>query len=214
MKKYNRTQENELLKEIMRHEDPQDLVNFRVLFTGPYIKTIQSQAISEMKVENDIRGYTYIDKFIDACPSPVDVLTVEETAQLHLDWCADQGIDAGDFIVKMYAVLSKSYAKLNCFMLQGQSDAGKTYWTLPVLCFPDLIGQTIQSQDFAYQRCLSKEVIQIPELSLSKPEQVEEAKKIFEGLLTTMNVKNKDPRVLERTPVLLTCNNVPWKFFN
>lgn len=79
-------------------------------------------------------------------------------------------------------------------------------------CFPDLIDQTIQSQDFAYQRCLAKEIIQIPELSLSKPEQVEEAKKIFEGLPTTVNVKNKEPRVLERTPVLLTCNNMPWKF--
>lgn len=106
MRKYNRTQEDELLKEIMRHEDPQDLVNFRVLFTGPYIRTIQAQAISEMRIENDIRGYTYIDKFIEECPSPVDVLSVEETAQLHLDWCADQGID--DFMVKLYCVLAKS----------------------------------------------------------------------------------------------------------
>lgn len=99
-------------------------------------------------------------------------------------------------------------------MLQGQSNAGKTFWNLPVLSFPDLVGQTIQSQDFAYQRCLNKELIQIPEMSLSKPEQVEEAKKIFEGLPTTVNIKNKEPRVLERTPVILTCNNVPWKFYN
>lgn len=97
MKKYNRTQEEKLLKEIMRHEDPQDLVNFRVLFTGPYIKTIQTQAISEMRIENEVRGYTYIDKFVDECPSPVDVMSVEETAQVHLQWCQDQGIDAGKF---------------------------------------------------------------------------------------------------------------------
>lgn len=133
MRKYNRTQEDELLKEVMKGEDPQDLVNFRVLFMGPYIRTIQAQAISEMRIENDIKGYTYIDKFIDECPSPVDTLSVEETAQLHLDWCADQGIDCRDFLVKLYCVLVKSYAKLNCFMLQGQSNAGKTYWTLPVL---------------------------------------------------------------------------------
>lgn len=49
---------------------------------------------------------------------------------------------------------------------------------------------------------------------MSKPEQVEEIKKIFEGLPTTINVKNKEPRVLERTPVLLTCNQVPWRFFS
>lgn len=214
MKKYNKTNEEELLKEIIKPEDLQDLVNYRVLFTGPYIRTIQAQAISELRIENNLMGYTYIDKFIEECPSPVDVMGVEETAQLHLDWCSDQGIDTGDFMVKLNCVLSKSYAKVNCFMLQGQSNASKTYWTLPVMCFPDIVGQTIQSQDFAYYRCLSKEIIQIPELSLSKPEKVEESKKIFEGLPTTVNVKNKVPRVLERTPVILTCNNHPWKFFN
>lgn len=213
MRKYNRINEEELLNEVMRHEDPQDLLNYHVLFTGPYIRTIQAQAISEMWIENNLIGYSYIDKFIDECPSPIDVLSVEETAQLHLNWCSDQGIDCGDLMVKLYCVLAKNYAKINCFMMQCQSNAGKTYWTLPVMCFPDLVGQTIQSQDFANQRCLFKEVIQIPELSLSKPEQVEEAK-IFEGLPTTVNVKNKEPHVLERTPVILICNNHPWKFFN
>lgn len=214
MKKYNRTDEEELLKEIMRREDPQDIVNFRVLYTGPMIKTIQQQAICEMRIENDLKGYTYIDKFVEECPSPVDVMTVEETAQVHLQWCQEQGIDAGDFLMKMYSVLAKTYPKINCFMLQGQSNDGKTFWTLPLLCFPDMVGQTIQSQDFAFQRCLNKEIIQIPEMSLSKPEQVEETKKIFEGLPTTVNIKIKEPRVLERTPVILTCNSLPWKFFN
>lgn len=72
----------------------------------------------------------------------------------------------------------------------------------------------MQSQDFAFMKCVGKDVIQIPELTLSKNEQVEELKKVFEGINTTVNVKNKEPRVLERTPVLLTCNQVPWRFFS
>lgn len=98
-------------------------------------------------------------------------------------------------------------------MMQGQSNAGKTYWTQPLMPFPDLVGQTVQSQGFAWQKYLNKEVIQIPELSLSKPEQVEETKKIFEGLETTISVKNKEPKVLNRTPIILTCSSSPWKFF-
>lgn len=84
MTKYNRTNEEELLREIMTENDPQDLVTFRVLFTGPYIRTIHAQAIQEMRVEKELNGYTYVDKFIDECPSPVDCLSVEETAALHL----------------------------------------------------------------------------------------------------------------------------------
>lgn len=79
-------------------------------------------------------------------------------------------------------------------MLQGASNAGKTFWTTGLLPFPDVTGQTVQSQDFAYQKCLNKEIIQIPELSLTKPETVEESNTIFEGLPTTVNVKNKEPR--------------------
>lgn len=191
MAKYNRTNEEELLREIMAGNDPTDLVTFRVLFTGPYIRTIQAQAIQELCVEKEMSGYTYVDKFIDECPTPVDCLSVEETAALHLQWCREQNIDIWDFLMKEYCILSKTFPKINCLMLQ-----------------------TVQSQDFMYQRCLQKEVIQIPEMTLSKPEQVEETKKIFEGLPTTVNIKFKDPRILDRTPVILTCNALPWKFFN
>lgn len=55
--------------------------------------------------------------------------------------------------------------------------------------------------------------MQISELSLTKPEQVEEAKKIFESLETTISIKNKEPKIFERTLVILTCNQVPWKFY-
>lgn len=77
----------------------------------------------------------------------------------------------------------------------------------------DVIGQTIQSADFAFQNCVSKEIIQIPELKFTKPEQVEEAKKVFEGLPNMVNIKNKEPARLQRTPVILTCNQLPWTGF-
>ena len=77
----------------------------------------------------------------------------------------------------------------------------------------DEIGQTIQSSDFAFQNCVGQEVIQIRELKFTKPEQIEEANKIFEGLSTMVNIKHKEPARLERTPVILTCNQGPWTGF-
>lgn len=179
-----------------------------------YYKTIFGQALMEIRLENEVAGLTYLDKFIQDCPSPVDCMSVEQSAEVHRDWCRLQGIDQGDFLMKMFAILDKTFPKRNCFMLQGQSNAGKTFWTMPCLPFPDLVGHTVQSQDFVFMKCLGKDIIQIPELTLSKNEQIEELKKVFEGLNTTVNIKNKEPRVLERTPVLLTCNQVPWRFFS
>ena len=97
-------------------------------------------------------------------------------------------------------------------MMQGASNAGKTFWTDP-LSVVDMVGQTIPSQDFCFQNCINKQIINIPELTFSKMEQVEEAKKIFEGLPTCINIKNKEPVRLGRTPVILTCNQAPWVQF-
>lgn len=177
---------------------------------------IKDQALKEVDLLRDLSGKTYIDKLIEECPAVENTMTVQETINTYNEWCWEQGIRPGDFMMKLYCILEKSYSKINCFMLQGASNAGKTFWTTGLLPFPfpDVTGQTVQSQDFAYQTCLNKEIIQIPELSLTKPETVEERKKIFEGLPTTVNVKNKEPRLLQRTPVILTCNKVPWTFCN
>lgn len=214
MRKYSKFTDEDLLKEIMKEGDPNDVREIRILCTMHYFQQVLRQAVTEIKLEDELNGLTYIDKFIQECPSPPDVMTVEETAQLYIQWCQYQNIDPGDLLMKKYAVLGKVYPKRNCLMLQGQSNAGKTFWTVPLMPFADCIGQTIPSQDFAFMKCVNKDLIQIPELTLSKPEQVEEFKKVAEGLPTSVNVKHKDPRILERTPVVLTCNETPWKFFN
>lgn len=34
--------------------------------------------------------------------------------------------------MKEYCILAKVFPKINCLMLQGMSNAGKTYWTVPL----------------------------------------------------------------------------------
>lgn len=105
-------------------------------------------------------------------------------------------------------ILGKYDPKKNCLMLQGGSNAGKTYWSTALVPIRDVVGGTVNSTDFTFQKCL--ELIIIPELSLTKPEQMEELKQVMEGYPILANIKNKEPRILKRTPILLQCNQTPW----
>lgn len=147
---------------------------------------------------------------VEDCPIVDGTMSIDQTANVFKEWCVEQNIDAGDFILKLYIILAKKDAKRNTFMLQGQSNAGKTYWTNGLTPFPDSIGGTTQSAEFAFMKCLGKDIIVIPELTLTKPEAVEELKQVMEGFPVQVNIKNKEPKVLSRTPVLLQCNSTPW----
>jgi hypothetical protein len=50
----------------------------------------------------------------------------------------------------------------------------------------------------------------IPELTIVKPEVCEEMKKVFEGFNVMINIKNREPQILHRTPIILQCNELPW----
>ena len=213
IEKYQKKSIDELLRCIIRQNCKEELELFRTLRLGPNFKDVFMQALNELDIEANERGDTYIDAFARNVQPLPGSLTRSETAAVFLDWCREQNISAPDLLLKFFLVLDKSFPKLNSIMLQGASNAGKTYWAKAVLSLGDMVGQTIQSTDFAYQQCLDKLAIQIPELSLTKPEQVEEFKKVCEGLPIQINIKNKEPRRLPRTPVILTCNEVPWKNF-
>lgn len=211
--KHNKKTVPDLLQSIIEMGDKSELELFRTLRLGPNFQLILSQALSELELEARQRGDTYIDHYIQNCSYKENTFNVTQTTYLFLQWCKEQRIVPGEFLLQLFCVLDKALPKINCFTLQGQSNAGKTYWTQPLMDNSDVVGQTIQSADFAYQNCIGKDIIQIPELKFTKPEQVEESKKIFEGLGTMVNVKNKEPARLQRTPVVLTCNQLPWTGF-
>lgn len=69
---------------------------------------------------------------------------------------------------------------------------GKAYWSTTLAPIRDVVGGTINSTDFTFQKCLDKELIIIPELSLTKPEQMEELKQVMEGYPILANIKIKN----------------------
>lgn len=212
--KYGTHDPTGLLDAIMEGEDSDDLETFRVLKCTPQFHIIWDQAVMEIQAIQRKAGVTYVDQLFNATiPGDLNTMPVEDTASFWLQWCEYQALDPAMVLIEMYAVLSMAYPKRNCFALIGASDAGKTYWMSAVACLTAQRGDTITSGDFMWQECIDKALIYIPELSLTKPDQVESFKKVCEGQTTNINVKNKRAAVLNRTPVILTSNTPPWSFF-
>lgn len=100
-------------------------------------------------------------------------LTTHDTGKVFNDWCAEQNLSASNILAEMYINLTKKNQKINTFLLHGESNAGKTYWSKALSPIEVITGQTIQRSDFAWSKCIEKEIIMIPELSFTKPVQVE-----------------------------------------
>lgn len=176
--KYNKKTIADLLASIIEGGDRSELELFRTLRLGPNFQLVLSQAVTELDMESKKRGETFIDHFLESCTPKENTFNTTQTTYSFLQWRKEQRIVPGEFLLQLYCVLDKSIPKVNCFALQDQSNAGKTYWTQMLMENQDVIGQTIQSSDFAFQNCVGKEIIQIPELKFTKPEQVEEGKNL------------------------------------
>ncbi|XP_052817762.1 uncharacterized protein LOC128243832 [Mya arenaria] len=214
--RYNAVTLDEVLERLLREEPLQTalLQQWRSIMTAPNVKMILGQALNEMNIMRNARGDTYVDTFIKANYEDMKCMTVQETASLFVHWCREQDIPPERLMLDIYLVLNKTLNKVNTLMLHGRSNAGKTYWANCLTPFPNKVGQTIPSADFAYQDCIGKEVIIIPEINLVKAEQVEEFKTITEGMKKKVNIKHRDPRFLDRTPIILSCNTKPWATYS
>lgn len=210
IKEYDSTVPEILTSKVQESGDKDRLLQWRTIVTA---NNFRSQALTEIRNLDEKAGITYIDKLHDWEPEIEDqmkIMTIHETGKLFMDWCVEQNLVAANLLTKMYVILAKKNPKRNTLLLHGASNAGKTFWCSALAPLQEVTGQTIQSADFAWSKYIDKDVIMIPELSFSKPEQVEESKKIFEGLATQVNIKNKEARMLRRTPILLQCNTLPW----
>ena len=179
---------------------------FRTLRLGPNFQLIFTQALQELEIESQQR-----DKFLvrsrecyDNTQNSSGIYGMVQRVKNNY-WVTYDGD---------VCILDCTYPKKHCHMMQGASNAGKTFWTDTIMSIPDLVGQTIQSTDFAFQNCIGNQIISIPELTFSKMEKWKKRRRYLAGLPTVVNVKNKEQVRLPRTPVFLTCNQVPWKAFD
>ena len=123
----------------MKTGDKTELEAFRTLKLGPNFMQIFSQAISEIDLSRKLVGHTFIDTLISEAEPQKDSMDTTETAILFVRWCHEQGINPGDFLLKLYSVLDKTFPKLNCFTIHGISGRGGPNHSITGLCLSGML---------------------------------------------------------------------------
>lgn len=141
------------------------------------------------------------------CYSPL------ESAIIVKEWAKIQGIDLDLFVTNLIDIVDRNRPKVNTLMLQGESNAGKTYIVRSVLKLCKYFGeinQGIAGYQFMYADCINKRVISINEPYFDVA-MIEQLKIVLEGRGTFVHVKNKKDDWLQPTPVIITCNSHVWR---
>ena len=143
-------------------------------------------------------------------------LSLEDSMVLLDNWFLHNGWDALEFITNLFRVLTKAAEKVNAFLVMGPSNSGKTMMLLqPLSVLVSNVGRipslNAASNNFVWQDCLNTNLICIDECVI-QPGSFEEAKQIFAGEDTSINVKHSPQAILKRTPIVACTNRQPWVF--
>lgn len=193
--------------------DNVDKDNYLQICCHPQQKMFWDNALAMREMSMHEIDDCYLKQFMEMSltKDSIEILTVEDTAALWLQWCSEQQLNPAEVALEIFFVLGKYIPKKNSFYLCGQSNAGKTYWVNSLIPEKSYIGEMISSSDFAFQECVNKSLILINELQLTTPEQANMHKKVWEGEPFSVNIKMKAAQVMYRKPVIVTSNQPVWQ---
>lgn len=138
---------------------------------------------------------------------------VPDCYEILKDWCDEQRVEIVTFVMAMYVVLFKKDEKRNAMSMIGASNAGKSVWFESML--PEdknLVGYASKNPSFMWQDCVDKRVIMMEECMVT-PDLKETFKVLAGGQEATVDIKNKPPAKVQRTPMLIASNNPLHKYF-
>nr|WAX26059.1 MAG: nonstructural protein [Army ant associated chapparvovirus 15] len=121
-----------------------------------------------------------------------------------------QTVDPMHFLLDFFNIFCKFTDKRNVFVIQGDSNTGKTTFIRPLLELVSF-GEVVSGGQFMFQNCVNKEVL-IWEEPLIGSDFVEMCKRVFEGMTTQVPIKFKAPQTLYRTPLFITTNKDLWYY--
>lgn len=153
-----------------------------------------------------------LDKYGSFKPPP-GYLTTRETINMIQKFCIHNGFLTTSFLDNLFDVLTKALPKVNTFVLQGEANSGKSWILRSLLPWFMFFGEVRAGTgyNFLWQDCLDTSLIFVEELMITQ-DIVEQCKLVFEGASTAVHVKCKGDQLLNRTPVLVTCNHSMWKW--
>lgn len=122
-----------------------------------------------------------------------------------------QGLDIDETDLIFYKWITKQDMKKNTILLLGPSNTGKSAFISGLKQVMET-GEICNGQIFCFEGLTGGKKIGIWEEPLISPESAEKAKQVLEGMKTTVPAKYKKPQELDRIPIIITSNHVPWRY--
>lgn len=220
MKRYRANNPSEMFAAISKLAPGQD-TEYKAVWSRLSSKTtigrMMEASLNYLKCEKQNKTFEQmIDEF---CQSP-DILSDEEyespedSYTYFLSWCKFQHIDPLEIITNTMDVMNKKQLKKNSICLIGDTNAGKTVmFADPIKYIMRFVGQigNRTENNFMWQDCVNCCLICIDECIMD-PAHLEDLKMVLGGEKVSVSVKFQGNSSLNRTPVILTGNKVPWAF--
>lgn len=210
MNKYQLDNKEDLFKATAKSQDHLKLIQ---LSRDRNWNRIYNTAREEFSINNIIDDRTYYEWFMDYKPiTNNDLMTKEQTENYIKDYCKEQCISSAKLLTDLYDVLKMNHKKINAFYMQGQSNAGKTFFLKGVVPVDSKPGYHTTSKEFPFGDAVNAPLIIINELTIESPAKAELYKNIIGGEPTQVNIKNRPSQLMNRKPVLITSNDVIWGY--
>lgn len=132
---YGTTEKYQIFRKIMRtpHHD-EDLQLYKEL-------TRSNNWINKTKEQN------YYDVFMSLKEIRQPTLSIKDTAEYYILWTAEQNIDPMELMLQIFAHFKQLIPKKNTLYLQGESNAGNTYFLEGLVPHKDITGSHITSKE-------------------------------------------------------------------
>ena len=215
--KKNKETVNEWLEDCCAHDDSA-FGKFAVIMRAPGFQSLFNNAMELQAAEKQDERVTLLEYLVGLeVPHMVDgkeVATEKETGINFIGWCDEMSLNPKKIALEMLAVASEMIEGKNCFMIQGPTTCGKSYFfTEPFKLMIDEVGTVTNDERFGFMDCPQKTVLVMDEFKITSAN-VETYKSVMRGNLCKVDVKNKGHQTVHRTPMFGCCNNDPVKLLN
>ncbi|KAI0231278.1 hypothetical protein LSAT2_018359, partial [Lamellibrachia satsuma] len=120
-------------------------------------------------------------------------------------WCDLHGINMSNFVDDVWDVMNESRPKLNLLFLEGVPNSGKSYIARSMIALFKYSATIQGTTTFPFMELAQASVALIEEPVFTS-ETLQTFKKLAEGTLTDVTVKNKASARVPRLPILITAN--------
>jgi hypothetical protein len=187
--------------------------NLEKLYSRTNFKTLWEKArrtnIEAIRSESFTSKIHALSRSTESKKDSLKYLTVDTSLQVFDMLMDTWGLEKNHFLGELFAVLEGIKPKRNTFILEGDSNSGKSYLIRSLFAiFDNIVGEihAATQNQFTFQDCVGKCLIVAEEFMII-PELADQLKLIMEGSECKVSVKHMPDLYISRTPLVCTTNN-------